>query len=55
VRPGERPQLGSLEDDGSLRGRIFFHLGDDSAFMAVRDKAPQSETSTAVNAARRRR
>lgn len=25
-----------LEDDGSLRGRIFFHLGDDSGFMAVR-------------------
>jgi len=24
-----------LEKDGSLRGRIFFHLGDDSAFTAV--------------------
>ena len=21
-----------LEEDGSLRGRIFFHLGDDSGF-----------------------
>jgi hypothetical protein len=27
-----------LEDDSSLRGRIFFHLGDDSGFTAVRDK-----------------
>ncbi len=26
-----------LEEDGSLCGRIFFHLGDDSGFMAVRD------------------
>jgi hypothetical protein len=25
-----------LEDDGSLRGCIFFHLGDDSGFTAVR-------------------
>jgi hypothetical protein len=24
-----------LEKDGSLRGRIFFHLGDDSGFAAV--------------------
>ena len=24
-----------LEKDGSLRGRIFFHLGDDSGFTAV--------------------
>ncbi len=24
-----------LEADGSLRGRIFFHGGDDSAFLAV--------------------
>jgi len=26
----------SLADDGSLRGRIYFHLGDDSGFRAVR-------------------
>jgi hypothetical protein len=25
-----------LEQDGSLRGRIYFHLGDDSSFHAVR-------------------
>jgi hypothetical protein len=25
----------ALEEDGSLRGRIFFHLGDDSSFTAV--------------------
>ena len=25
-----------LERDGSLRGHIYFHLGDDSAFRAVR-------------------
>ena len=24
-----------LKNDGSLRGRIFFHLGDDSGFTAV--------------------
>jgi hypothetical protein len=26
----------SLEDDGTLRGRIYFHMGDDSGFSAVR-------------------
>jgi hypothetical protein len=26
-----------LEEDGSLRGRIFFHLGDDSGFTAARE------------------
>lgn len=26
----------TLEPDGSLRGHIYFHLGDDSAFRAVR-------------------
>jgi hypothetical protein len=25
-----------LEEDGSLRGHIYFHLGDDSGFEAVR-------------------
>jgi hypothetical protein len=28
-----------LEEDGSLCGRIFFHLGDDSGFTAVREAA----------------
>lgn len=27
-----------LEEDGSLRGHIYFHLGDDSGFRAVRDQ-----------------
>ena len=26
-----------LEEDGSLYGRIFFHLGDDSGFTALRE------------------
>jgi hypothetical protein len=26
-----------LEEDGALHGRIFFHLGDDSGFTAVRE------------------
>jgi hypothetical protein len=25
-----------IDDDGSLRGRIYFHLGDNSGFRAVR-------------------
>jgi hypothetical protein len=28
-----------LEEDGSLRGHIYFHLGDDSGFQAVREEA----------------
>lgn len=28
----------TLTDEGTLDGRIFFHLGDDSGFHAVRDK-----------------
>ena len=24
-------------EDGTLTGRVFFHLGDDSSFSAVRD------------------
>jgi hypothetical protein len=27
----------TLSSDGSLSGRIFFHLGDDSGFRAVRE------------------
>jgi hypothetical protein len=29
-----------LEEDESLRGRIFFHFGDDSGFTAVRGGEP---------------
>lgn len=28
------------EEDGSLRGRIFFHFGDDSGFTPVRGAEP---------------
>ena len=28
--------------DGSLRGRIYFHMGDDSSFVAVPDEAGES-------------
>jgi len=28
----------AVEEDGSLAGRIYFHLGDDSRFLAVRAK-----------------
>jgi hypothetical protein len=28
-----------LEEDGSLCGHIYFHLGDDSGFQAVREEA----------------
>lgn len=44
-----------LEDDGSLRGRIFFHLGDDSGVTAVPENKPQPATSMPRGAARRRR
>lgn len=27
----------ALADDGSIEGRIFIHMGDDSAFGAVRN------------------
>jgi hypothetical protein len=33
-----------LEADGSLRGRIFFHLGNDSGFTAIREVEPQPGT-----------
>ena len=29
-----------LEENGSLRGRIFFHFGDDSGYTAVRGGEP---------------
>src|ERR687897_198417 len=37
----------ALEEDGSLRGHIYFHLGDDSGFRAVRaEDAPKSEAQS---------
>ena len=37
----------ALEEDGSLRGHIYFHLGDDSGFRAVRaEDAPKSEAES---------
>src|SRR4029450_568037 len=34
----------ALEEDGSLRGHIHFHLGDDSGFRATREEeAPKPE------------
>ncbi len=40
----------ALADDGTLDGRIFFHLGDDSGFQAVR-----AEPEPAVKRSARRR
>jgi hypothetical protein len=37
-RIGQRPRLRTLTDEGTLNGRVFFHLGDDSAFQALPDK-----------------
>src|SRR3990172_10272335 len=31
-----------LEQDGSLRGHLFFHLGDDSSFRALRMNTRQA-------------
>jgi len=40
VRRSARAEVGRgwavLADDGSLRGHLYFHLGDDSGFRAVR-------------------
>ena len=36
IRPAGRGWA-VLEEDRSLRGRIFFHLGDDSGFTAGRE------------------
>jgi|SRR6266568_3196171 len=43
----------TLANDGSLQGRIYFHMGDDSGFRAVR--AVQRSGSNAGRAAGRRR
>lgn len=44
-----------LEEDGSLRGRIFFHMGDDSGFTAVREGEPQPGKELGPGAGRRPR
>ena len=37
----------ALDEDGSLRGHIYFHLGDDSGFRAVRaEEAKTGGTDT---------
>ncbi|CAN5909848.1 hypothetical protein BH23ACT10_BH23ACT10_20980 [soil metagenome] len=41
-----------LERDGSLRGRIYLHLADDSGFRAVRAEA-RSDTGTSAARGRR--
>jgi hypothetical protein len=44
-----------LDADGSLCGHIYFHLGDDSAFRAVRpEDVPEPETNAGANPKRRR-
>lgn len=46
----------ALEEDGSLRGHIYFHLGDDSGFRAVRTEAEAAPgTKTGARATRGRR
>jgi hypothetical protein len=46
----------ALDEDGSLRGHIYFHLGDDSGFRAVRaEDAPKPEAETGGTATRAER
>jgi len=46
----------ALEEDGSLRGHIWFHLGDDSGFRAVRAEEESSRGErTGSRAVRRSR
>ena len=35
----------TLDNDGALDGRIFFHLGDNSGFHAIREPEPTSTRS----------
>lgn len=42
-----------LEEDGSLRGHIYFHLGDDSGFRAVRAEAEGWRRASRGRGARR--
>jgi len=32
-----------IEEDDSMRGRFFFHMGDDSEFRAVRRSQPERQ------------
>jgi hypothetical protein len=46
----------TLANDGSLQGRIYFHMGDDSSFQAVRAvQRSGSNAGTARRATGRRR
>ena len=48
----------ALEEDGSLGGHIYFHLGDDSGFRAVRAEdapKPEAEPPEGVRRAQRDR
>ncbi|MGQ0668145.1 MAG: hypothetical protein ACT4PO_00470 [Actinomycetota bacterium] len=46
----------ALAGDGSLRGHIYFHLGDDSGFRAVRaEEESKPGTKTGTRAVRGRR
>ncbi len=38
----------ALDEDGSLRGHIYFHLGDDSGFRAVPADEPKKAGPSAV-------
>jgi len=44
-----------VEDDGSLRGYIYFHLGDDSGFHAVPNDDSQPQVKRVRGAPRSRR
>lgn len=43
------------EDDGSLRGHIYFHLGDDSGFRAEPDDEARPKAKNARGASQGRR
>jgi len=43
------------EDDGSLRGHIYFHLGDDSGFRAEPDDEARPKAKNSRGASRGRR
>ena len=42
----------ALDEDGSLRGHIYFHLGDDSGFRAVPAEEPKGAGPSAVRGSR---
>lgn len=44
-----------LEQERSLRGHIYFHLGDDSGFRAVSAEDDSKPRTTTARASRRRR